>query len=191
MGLAPWSSRVWFTLLVAAVAAARLAELRLAARNRRQLLALGAHESSPEHYPWMVTVQTSWLVGSVAEVWLLDRPFLPLLGGPMLVLLLLAFALRYWVIATLGPRWTTRILTLPGQPLVTAGPYRFLHHPNYLAVSVEVAALPLVHTAWWSAIVFSLANGLVLAVRIRAENAALAAALFPAARGSAAELASR
>ena len=163
----PSSSWFWFTLLVLLVAIARVAELGLAARNRRRLLARGARESAAGHYPWMVAVQTTWLLATVAEVWTRERPFIPALGYPMLALLGLGFALRYWVIATLGERWTTRILTLPGAPLIARGPYRFLRHPNYLAVSLEVAALPLVHTAWWSAVFFSLANAIVLRVRIR------------------------
>jgi methyltransferase len=167
-------SWVWFTLLVVAVALARLFELIVAARNRRWLLRHGAQEFGSSHYPVMVLVQAAWLAGSVAEVWGRERTFLPALGYPMLVLLGLGFALRYWVIATLDHRWTTRILILPGAPLVQKGPYRFLRHPNYLAVCLEIAALPLVHTAWWSAVIFSLANALVLRVRIRAEDAALA-----------------
>jgi methyltransferase len=168
-------SRVAYTLLVAAVALARLAELRLAERNRRRLLARGAVEAAPGHYPAMVALHATWLPACVLEVWLWRRPFIPALALVALPLLAAAFALRYWVIATLGERWTTRILALPGAPLVERGPYRWLRHPNYLAVTVEIAALPLVHTAWWTAAVFSLANAAVLAVRIRAEEAALAA----------------
>jgi methyltransferase len=173
------SSRVWFTALVAVIALARLAELRRAARNRRLLLARGAQETGAAHYPAMVAVHAGWLIGSTAEVWLLGRRFIPALGIPMLVLLGLAMGLRYWVILTLGERWTTRILTLPGEPLVAVGPYRWLRHPNYLAVTAEIAALPLVHGAWWSAIAFSAANVVVLRVRIAAEEAALGAAAAP------------
>jgi methyltransferase len=169
-----FDSRAAFTLLVAAVAMARLAELRLAERNRRRLLARGAVEAAPRHYRAMVALHAAWLVACPLEVWLCGRPFIPAVGVPALVLLVLAFALRYWVIATLGERWTTRILKLPGAPLVDRGPYRLLRHPNYLAVTMEIAALPLVHSAWWTATVCSLANAAVLTVRIRAEEAALA-----------------
>ena len=167
-------SRLLYTLLVAAVAVARLAELRIAERHRRAILARGGFEAGAEHYPWMVLLHTAFLIACPAEVWLLDRPFLPALGFPMLVLLLLAMGLRWWVMATLGERWTTRILCLPGAPPIESGPYRFLRHPNYLAVCTEMAALPLVHTAWISALVFSLANAWILRVRIRAEEEALA-----------------
>ncbi|HEX7181710.1 MAG TPA: isoprenylcysteine carboxylmethyltransferase family protein [Thermoanaerobaculia bacterium] len=166
-------TRVLYTLLVAAVAVGRLAELRIAERHRRALLARGGFEASPEHYRWMVLLHTAFLIACPLEVWLLDRPFLPALAVPMLALLALAVALRWWVIATLGERWTTRIVCLPGAPPVAGGPYRFLRHPNYLAVIAEIAALPLVHTAWLTAAVFSLLNGLLLRVRIRAEERAL------------------
>ena len=109
------------------------------------------------------------------EVWLLDRPFLPPLAAAAGLALALTMALRYWVIATLGDRWCTRVLVPPGEPRITGGPYRFLRHPNYLAVAVEVFALPLVHTAWLTAAVLGGANLAVLAVRIRAEDRALGA----------------
>ncbi len=166
-------SRVLYTALVVLVAVLRLAELRVAKRNLRALLARGGVEVEPGHYPWMVLLHTVWLAAGPLEVWLLDRPFLPALAIPMLLLLISGMALRYWVIATLDGRWTTRIVCLPEVPLIARGPYRFLRHPNYLAVIVEIAALPLIHSAWISAIVFSLLNAAVLRVRIRAEEEAL------------------
>ncbi|HJX28078.1 MAG TPA: isoprenylcysteine carboxyl methyltransferase family protein [Thermoanaerobaculia bacterium] len=167
-------TRLLYTLLVAAVAIGRLIELRIAERHRRSLLARGGFEAGAGHYPWMVGLHTAFLFACPLEVWLLDRPLLPSLAIPMLVVLGLAVALRWWVIATLGERWTTRILCLPGAPPVTGGPYRRLRHPNYLAVVAEIAALPLVHTAWITALVFSVLNGLLLRVRIRTEEEALA-----------------
>jgi len=167
-------SRLLYTLLVALVAAGRLVELRIAERNRARLLARGGVEAAPGHYRWMVLLHTGFLIACPLEVWLLDRPFLPPLGAAMLLLLALATALRWWVIRTLDGRWTTRIVVLPGTPPVTGGPYRFIRHPNYLAVCAEIAALPLVHTAWLTALVFSALNALVLRVRIRAEERALA-----------------
>jgi methyltransferase len=122
----------------------------------------------------MVLLHTAFLICCPLEVWLLDRPFLPALGIPMLLLVVLATGLRYWVISTLDGRWTTRIVVLPGASPVAGGPYRFLRHPNYLAVITEILALPLVHTAWLTAAVFSILNGLLLRVRIRAEEEALA-----------------
>jgi methyltransferase len=166
-------TRVLYALLVLLVALGRLIELRIAKRNLRSLLARGGVEAAPGHYRWMVLLHTGFLVSCVLEVWLLGRPFLPALGVPMLLLTVLATGLRYWVISTLDGRWTTRIVVLPGASPVTGGPYRFLRHPNYLAVITEMFALPLVHTAWITAAVFSLLNGLVLRVRIRAEEAAL------------------
>lgn len=168
------TTRLLYTLLVLAVAVGRLIELRIAERHRRSLLARGGFETGAEHYPWMVGLHTGFLLACPLEVWLLDRPFLPGLAVPMLIVLALAVALRWWVIATLGERWTTRILCLPGAPPVTGGPYRRLRHPNYLAVVTEIAALPLVHTAWITALVFSAFNALLLRVRIRAEEEALA-----------------
>lgn len=175
-------SRLVFFLLVLLVALLRLAELRIAARNRRRLLAAGGFEVGQGHYPWMVALHAAWLAAAPLEVWLLGRPFLPGLAVPMLALLALATALRWWVIAALGERWTTRIVVVPGAAPVTGGPYRFLRHPNYLAVALEMAALPLVHTAWLTALLFSLAGAAVLRVRIAAEEKALAGATDYAAR---------
>ena len=121
----------------------------------------------------MVTLHTLFLASCVAEVFLLEREFEPRAAGAMLLLLGAATALRYWTISTLGERWTTKVLVRPGVPLVGGGPYRFLRHPNYLAVVVEIVALPLVHGAWLTAVVFSVANAILLIVRIRTENAAL------------------
>jgi methyltransferase len=133
----------------------------------------------------MVVLHTSLLVGAVVEVAVADRPFLPWLGWPMLALVVAAQALRWWCIRTLGPRWNTRIVVVPGLPLVRRGPYRLLDHPNYVAVVVEGIALPLVHTAWVTALVFTVLNLPLLRVRVRAEEAAMAAAVAaPAARSS-------
>jgi methyltransferase len=103
----------------------------------------------------------------------LHRPFLPWLGWPMFAIVLLSQGLRWWCVASLGRRWNTLVIVLPGVPLVTRGPYRWLRHPNYVAVVAEGLALPLVHSAWLTALGFTLANALVLSVRIRVENAAL------------------
>ncbi|MEA2692616.1 MAG: methyltransferase [Acidobacteriota bacterium] len=166
-------TRVLYTVLVGLAAVERLCELRIASRNRQRLLKQGAVEVGAGHYPWMVLLHTLWLLACPLEVWLLGRPFLPVLAAVALAGFLGSMALRYWVIATLGGRWTTRILVLPGSAPIAAGPYRFTRHPNYLAVIVEIATLPLVHTAWWTAIVWSLADALLLRVRIRAEEKAL------------------
>lgn len=166
-------TRALFTVLVAAVAVERLVELGISRRNRSILLRRGGSELGAGHYPWMVAVHAGLLISAPAEVWLFDRPFVPGLALAAGLVFALATALRWWVIATLGRRWTTRIVVLPGAPLVRSGPFRWLRHPNYLAVALEVPALPLVHSAWLTASVFGLADLAVLAVRIREENRAL------------------
>jgi methyltransferase len=168
-------TRVLFIALVGLAALQRLAELSLAQRNLRRAMARGGREAAPGHYRWMVLLHTLWLAAGPAEVWLLGRPFVPALAAAMLALFLAAMALRYWVIATLGERWTTRIVVLPGAPPVVGGPYRYLRHPNYLAVILELLALPLIHTAWLTALLAGISNALVLKVRIAEEEKALAA----------------
>ena len=155
--------------LLSFVTLQRLSELALARRNTRRLLAMGAREYAPGHYPLIVAVHAGWLL----TLWLLaiGRP----VHVPLLILFLLLQVGRIWVLRTLGPRWTTRIIVLPGAPLVAAGPYRFVTHPNYLVVIGEIAVLPLVFGLWKAAVLFTILNALVLAVRIRAENRALAA----------------
>ncbi|MEV5153875.1 isoprenylcysteine carboxylmethyltransferase family protein [Streptomyces werraensis] len=167
----------WYTLLVLAVAVERLAELVVARRNAAWTRARDGVEHGRSHYPVMVVLHTGLLAGCLLEPLLADRPFLPALGWPALALTLLAQALRWWCITTLGPYWNTRVIVVPGARLVGAGPYRFLRHPNYVAVVVEGAALPLVHSAWITATVFTLADAVLLTVRIRCENAALTRAV--------------
>jgi methyltransferase len=169
-------SRVLYTGLVVLVAVVRLLELAVSRRNIARLEARGAVEAGRSLYPWMVTVHAAFLIACVAEVWLLDRPFIPLLAAFALGLLAGAAALRFWVMATLGERWTTRVMVVPDAPPVVAGPFRRLRHPNYLAVVIEFMALPMVHTAWLTALLFSIADAAVLVRRIRTEEAALAAA---------------
>ncbi|MFF7203075.1 isoprenylcysteine carboxyl methyltransferase family protein [Streptomyces sp. NPDC008141] len=167
----------WYTLLVLAVAVERVAELVVARRNGEWTLARAGVEYGRGHYPVMVTLHTGLLVCCLLEPILAHRPFLPALGWSMLALTLLAQALRWWCITTLGPYWNTRVIVVPGARLISAGPYRFLRHPNYVAVVVEIAALPLVHSAWLTATAFTLANAMLLTVRLRCENTALAQAL--------------
>jgi methyltransferase len=169
-------TRVLYAGLVAVVAVQRLAELRLSARHRRLLLARGGVEHGAGHYPWMVLLHAAFLPACVLEVWLLGRPLLPWLAVTCGGALAVALALRLWAIAALGERWSTRVIVVSGAPLVSAGPYRFLRHPNYLAVVLEIAALPLLHTAWLTALLFSAANAVLLAVRVRVEENALAGA---------------
>jgi methyltransferase len=167
-------SAVLFTVLIGLVSLERLAELVVAKRNLAWSLARGGKETGFSHYPFMVALHTGLLAGCLLEVWLGHRPFVPALGWPMLVLALGSQALRWWCIRTLGPQWNTRIVVVPNLGRITGGPYRLFSHPNYVAVVVEGAALPLVHTAWLTALVFTVLNAVLLTVRIRTENTALA-----------------
>lgn len=157
-------------LILSLVTAERLAELPIANRNTKRLLASGAREHAPGHYPLIVALHASWL----ATLWWLapSRPVNLL----WLALFIIAEFGRIWVLASLGPRWTTRIIILPGVPLVRRGPYRLIDHPNYAVVTAEIALLPLVFGLWRTALVFSLLNAAVLAIRIRKENHALSEA---------------
>jgi methyltransferase len=160
-------------VLILLVAAERVAELVLSRRHLAWARRRGGVEHGRRHFPGFVAVQILLLAGAPLEAWLLNRPFLPALGWPMLTVAVLAQALRWWCIASLREQWNTRVVIVPGLPLVDRGPYRFLRHPNYVAVVAEGVALPLVHTAWVTASVFTIANLGMLAVRLRVENAAL------------------
>jgi methyltransferase len=168
------SSAAWFSLLVLAIGIERLAELAVSRRNEAWSRARGGVESGRGHYPVMVLLHTALLLGALAEGWWRRPDFVPLLGCSMLILAVAAQALRWWCIAALGPYWNTRVIVVPGRPPVRRGPYRLWTHPNYVAVVVEGFALPLVHTAWVTALLFTVANLALLRVRIRTENAALA-----------------
>lgn len=167
----------WFTILIAVVAAERVAELVVSQRNASRALDRGGVETGRAHYPPMVALHTGLLAACLVEVGLGDRPFLPALGWPMLGLVVAAQALRWWCIATLGHRWNTRVIVVPGLALIAAGPYRWLRHPNYLAVVIEGIALPLVHSAWLTAAAFTVLNAVLLhGFRIPAEERALESA---------------
>ena len=158
---------VFSIVILALVTLQRLFELWLSNRNTARLLARGAREYGRSHYPLIVAVHALWL----ASLWWL-APGRPVDAFWLAIYVLLQLA-RIWVLATLGPRWTTRIIVLPQVPLVRRGPYRFVDHPNYVVVIGEIAVLPLVFGLWQLALIFSLLNGAVLWVRIRAENRAL------------------
>ena len=163
----------WYVLLVAAVGVERLVEVVVAQRNLAWSRARGGVEFGAGHYPVMVVLHTGLLVGALAEVYLLHRPFLPWLGWPMLAVVVAAQGLRWWCISTLGRQWNTRVVVIPGAARVAGGPYRFFSHPNYVAVVAEGIALPLVHTAWITALVFTVLNAALLRVRLATENSAL------------------
>jgi methyltransferase len=155
-------------IVLALVTAQRLAELWLASRNSRRILARGGREFGRSHYPLIVAVHGLWL----GALWWL-APGRPIHWLPLVLFLLLQFA-RLWVIRTLGDRWTTRIIVVPGEPLVRRGPYLWLNHPNYLIVALEIALLPLAFGLVELALIFTLLNAAALTVRIRSENKALA-----------------
>jgi methyltransferase len=163
-----------FTALVALVGLERLAELVVSTRNAAWSFARGGVEYGRGHYPVMVALHSGFLVAMLLEAWVRRPDVAPALAWSMLALVLASQALRWWCIGTLGRRWNTRVIVVPGLPPVTSGPYRFLRHPNYVAVVVEGVALPLVHSAWLTAVVFTAANAVLLTVRIRVEDAALA-----------------
>jgi methyltransferase len=164
---------MYYYLFILAIGVQRLVELVVARRNAKWSIAHEGKEFGRGHYPAMVSMHALLLVSCVVEVWVLGRPFVPWLGWPMVAVVVLSTVVRWRCVAALGKHWNSRLIVIPGAPLVRHGLYRWVRHPNYVAVAAEVAALPLVHSAWLTAIVFSIANALVLNVRIRAENAAL------------------
>jgi methyltransferase len=165
-----------FWTLLSLIACERVAELVVSARNANALLRRGGVEYGLRHFPVMIVLHVALLAGCVLEPLLGHRTFIPALGFPMLAVTVLANGLRWWCIATLGGRWTARVIVLPGAPLVRSGPYRWFAHPNYVAVIVEGAALPLTGPAWITACAFTVLNAALLTVRIRCETRALATA---------------
>jgi len=159
--------------LLVLVALERVLELVISARNARLARTRGGVETGQGHYPVMAFFHGAFLLACALEVVLLRRPFPGAVGWVALGVVVAAQALRYWAIATLGWRWNTRIVVVPGAVPITGGPYRFVRHPNYVAVIAEMLALPLVHGAWLTALVFSVGNAWLLRVRIRAEEHAL------------------
>ncbi|MDG1479609.1 MAG: isoprenylcysteine carboxylmethyltransferase family protein [Myxococcota bacterium] len=167
------SSALLYTLLMGATALERLFEMFISRRNAAWSFAKGGKEHGQGHFPAMVLLHTGFLLACPAEVWLLDRPFIPWLGWLLLALAVAAQGLRWWCITTLGPRWNTRVIIVPNLPRIMGGPYRFIRHPNYVAVVCEGLILPLIHSAWITAIAFTVLNAWLLTVRIRCEDQAL------------------
>ena len=163
-----------FVVVVSLVALERLAELVVSQRNAAWSFARGGVETGRGHYWVMVALHSGFLVAMLVEAFVRRPEVPPALAGSMLGLVLASQALRWWCIVTLGPRWNTRVIVVPGLPPVRSGPYRLLAHPNYLAVVVEGLALPLVHGCWITAAAFTVLNAALLTVRLRVENAALA-----------------
>lgn len=174
-----------YTAFIALTGVERLFELVVSKRNLTWAEARGGFERGFSHFPFMVVLHTGFLVACVAEVWLMGRVFVPMIGWPLVAVAIAAQGIRWWAITTLGPRWNTRVVVVPGLPRVTGGPYRFMNHPNYVAVVTEGVVLPLIHGAWLTALLFSALNGVLLWVRIGVEEEALAEALALEAKGGA------
>ena len=162
--------------LLAVICVERVCELVVSTRHANASLRRGGVESGASHFPVMVALHFALLVGCVVEPVVAHRTFIPALGWPMIALVVAANALRWWCIATLGPYWSARVIVIPGTTLVRSGPYRWFAHPNYVAVIVEGAALPLAGSAWITACTFTVLNAALLTVRVRCETRALAAA---------------
>jgi len=162
-----------YTAFIGLLGLERLYELRLSKRNAARAFASGALEVGIRHYRVMISFHTAFLLSCVAEPWLFDARFPGLPGLVALTFALLAQSLRYWAISSLGDKWNTRVIVTPGAAPITTGPYRFIKHPNYVAVVIELVAVPLVYGSWITAVVFSIGNAALLAVRIRAEEKAL------------------
>ena len=162
--------------LLAVICVERVCELVVSSRHANASLGRGGVESGAGHFPVMVALHVALLVGCVVEPVVAHRTFIPALGWPMIALVLAANGLRWWCIATLGPYWSARVIVIPGTTLVRSGPYRWFAHPNYVAVIVEGAALPLAGSAWITACAFTVLNAALLTVRLRCETRALAAA---------------
>jgi len=166
-------SVVAFLLLLVAVAALRVVELQISRRHQQQLVARGAAKVSEPRFRWMVALHTSVLVGAALEVVLLKRPFIPALAASMFAIFLAANVVRWWVIRTLGHHWNVQVVDSTCLGVITSGPFRFVRHPNYAAVFAEMLALPLIHTAWITALAGSLAHVAVLAQRLATEEPVL------------------
>ncbi len=166
---------IWFLAFILLTGAERVVELVISTRHAIWALERGGKEYGRGHYPFMVVLHTGFLLACLAEVFFADRPFIPWLGWPMFAIALACQGLRYWCIVTLGKQWNSRVIVVPGLGRVTSGPYRFLSHPNYVIVIAEGIALPLVHTAWITAIAFTVLNGILLfGFRIPVEEKAIA-----------------
>jgi methyltransferase len=166
---------VYYTLL-AIIGVERVCELVVSTRHANASLRRGGVESGAGHFPVMVALHALLLAGCVVEPLAAHRTFIPGLEYPMIAVVVLANALRWWCIATLGPSWSARVIVIPGMPLVRSGPYRWFAHPNYVAVIIEGAALPLAGSAWITAATFTVLNAVLLTVRLRCETGALTAA---------------
>jgi methyltransferase len=168
-------SVIAFLALLLAVALLRILELRISRRHREEMIARGAAKVDEPRFRWMVLLHTSVLLGAALEVVFLKRPFLPVLAGTMFVIFLAANFVRWWVIRTLGDHWNVQVMDSTSLGVITSGPFRYVRHPNYAAVFSEMAALPLIHTAWITALAGSVAHVVVLLQRLSTEERVLLA----------------
>jgi methyltransferase len=166
-------SVILFLALLAGVGLTRLVELRISRRHQQELSRRGIPKQIDPQFRWMVLLHAAVLIGAGLEVVLLRRPFLPALAAAMTLLLAAAMALRWWVIRTLGAHWNVEVMASAPLGIVTKGPFRWVRHPNYAAVFVELVALPLIHTAWLTAILAAAGNAWVLRHRLRIEERVL------------------
>jgi methyltransferase len=164
---------VLYLVLLALVAALRLVELQISKRHQREMLGRGAAKVAEPRFRWMVLLHAAVLMGSAVEVVFLHRPFIPALAAVMLAIFLAANAVRWWVIRTLGQHWNVQVVDSTRLGVVTSGPFRFVRHPNYAAVFAEMLALPLVHTAWITAMVGTALHAVVLSQRLSTEERVL------------------
>lgn len=164
-----------YAVFLLAVGVGRLLEMRISRQHQQSLMARGIREGRDPAFGWIVVLHVGVLAGSFAEVWALRRPFIPLLAIPMLVLFVLANLLRWWVIATMAEHWNVRVMESLSLGVVTHGPFRFIRHPNYLALFVEMLAIPLIHTAYLTALIGGIVHVLILRSRIVHEEAVLMA----------------
>jgi methyltransferase len=167
------NTSIAYLVLIGLTSLERLAELMVGRRNTEWSLARGGIEYGQGHWPWMVALHTTFLFACAAEVLVFEPVFEPTIGLCMLALAVACQMLRWWCIRTLGRRWNPRVIVIRGMEPVRTGPYRFLAHPNYVAVALEGVALPMVHGAWRTTIGFTVLNAILLFVRIRCENTAL------------------
>jgi methyltransferase len=162
-----------YLVLLVVVGLGRIVELRISKRNQRQLSTQGVRKVAEPHFRWMVIVHAGILVGAAVEVLVLHRPFIPALAIPMAVLFVLANCLRWWVIRTLAGHWNVEVMASSKVGVVTSGPYRWVRHPNYVAVVIELFSLPMIHTAWITALAGSLADLEILRRRLQVEDTVL------------------
>ncbi|MDP9146838.1 MAG: hypothetical protein M3N22_04210 [Acidobacteriota bacterium] len=166
-------TEIAFLALLALVAALRIVELQISRRHQARMIARGASKVAEPRFAWMVALHTAVLIGSALEVVFLHRPFLTWLAVPALILFLSANVVRWWVIRTLGEHWNVQVMDSTRMGVIVSGPFRFVRHPNYAAVFVEMLSLPLIHTAWITAIAGSLAHAVVLSQRLATEERVL------------------